>query len=119
VGAQNFFDGVSAQDHALVNLALKIVKDGNVPIATIKSMEEADAVLVLGEDVTQTAPRFALAIRQASRGRMATAGAKKNIPDWQVIALADLVQRDKNPIFVAAPAPTRLDDIAAATYHGA
>ncbi|HZP11260.1 MAG TPA: NADH-quinone oxidoreductase subunit NuoG, partial [Nevskiaceae bacterium] len=119
VGAENFFNGMSAQDHDLVNAALKVVRDGNVPTATIKSMEEADAVLVLGEDPTQTAPRFALAIRQAARGKMASAGAKKNIPDWQVIALADLVQREKNPIFVAAPTSTRLDDIAAATYHGA
>ena len=119
VGADNFFNGMSAQDHALVNTALTIVRDGNVPTATIKSMEEADAVLVLGEDVTQTAPRFALAIRQAARGRMASQGAKKNIPDWQVIALADLVQREKNPVFVAAPTATRLDDIATVTQHGA
>ncbi len=119
VGASNFYNGMSALDHDLVNLALKIVRDGSVPVATIKSMEEADVVLVLGEDVTQTAPRFALAIRQSVRGRMATAGAKKNIPDWQVIALADLVQRDKNPLFVASPTATRLDDVATQTFHGA
>ncbi len=34
-------------------------------------MEEADAVLVLGEDVTQTAARIALALRQAVKGRAA------------------------------------------------
>src|ERR1041384_8391789 len=119
VGTENFFNGMSALDHELVNLALKIVRDGSAPAATIKSMDEADVVLVLGEDVTQTAPRFALAVRQAARGRMATAGAKKNIPDWQVIALADLVQREKNPVYVVGPTATKLDDIAAHALHAA
>ena len=119
VGAQHFYNGMSAQDHTLVNLAVRILKTGPVKAATIKSIEEADAVFVLGEDLTQTAARAALAVRQAGRGIMASEGAKKNVPEWQVIALADLVQNAKNPIFIATPDATRLDDAATETFHAA
>jgi NADH-quinone oxidoreductase subunit G len=119
VGADHYSDGMSAQDHALVGLAVSILKSGPAKAATIRSLEQADAVLVLGEDVTQTAPRVALALRQAGRGKAANLGAHKNIPDWQIIALADLVQQDKNPVFIATPDATRLDDIAQETFHAA
>ncbi|HVT37293.1 MAG TPA: NADH-quinone oxidoreductase subunit NuoG, partial [Nevskiaceae bacterium] len=119
VGDSNFSSGISAREAELVRLATQIIGSGAAPIATIRGMEEADAVLVLGEDVTQTAPRVALALRQASRGKMTSEGAKKNVPDWQVIALADLVQNAKNPLFVATPDATRLDDIATQTYRAA
>jgi NADH-quinone oxidoreductase subunit G len=82
-------------------------------------MENADAVLVLGEDVTQTAPRFALAIRQAANNRRVAEGAAKNIPEWQAIALADLVQQRKHPVFIVAPDVTRLDDVAEKTHQAA
>jgi NADH-quinone oxidoreductase subunit G len=99
-----------------VRLASNILR-GPVAAATIRGMEDADCVLVLGEDLTQTAPRVALALRQAARGKMITEGAKKNIPEWQVIALADLVQQQRNPVFVATPEVSRLDDIASATHR--
>jgi NADH-quinone oxidoreductase subunit G len=73
--------------------------------------------LVLGEDVTSTAPRVALALRQGARGKANDLAAKKNVPEWQAIALADLVQKEKYPVFIATPDATRLDDIAHRTWH--
>jgi NADH-quinone oxidoreductase subunit G len=118
VGAPNFYSGMSAGEHALAAQALALLR-GGLKTASIQSMENADAVLVLGEDVTQTAPRFALAIRQAANNRRVAEGAAKNIPDWQAIALADLVQQRKHPVFIAAPEVTRLDDIAEKTHRAA
>ncbi|TXH03103.1 MAG: NADH-quinone oxidoreductase subunit NuoG [Nevskiaceae bacterium] len=117
VGAENFYSGMSTTEHALVARAVDILRNGAVKAASLASMEQADAVLVLGEDVTSTAPRVALALRQAARGKMQELGAKKSVPDWQVIALADLVQKERNPVFVVAPETTRLDDIALATLQ--
>jgi len=116
VGADRFNSGVAAHEHELVKLASSILR-GPLGASTIRGMEDADCVLVLGEDLTQTAPRVALGIRQAARGKMITEGAKKNIPEWQVIALADLVQQARNPVFVATPEVSRLDDVATATYR--
>ena len=113
VGADRFNSGIARHEHELIELTAKILR-GPVGAANIRDIEEADCVLVLGEDSTQTAPRVALAVRQAARGKMVTEGAKKNIPEWQVISLADLVQQQRNPVFVATPEASRLDDIASA-----
>ena len=117
VGAENFYSGMSALDHALVDRVLGILKSGSLKAASIESMELADAVLVLGEDVTSTAPRVALALRQAARGKANELAAKKSVPEWQAIALADLVQKEKYPVFILAPDITRLDDIAQKTWQ--
>lgn len=116
VGAERFNSGVATHEHELVKLASSILR-GPLGSSTIRGIEDADCVLVLGEDLTQTAARLALAVRQAARGKMITEGAKKNIPEWQVIALADLVQQAKNPVFIATPEASRLDDVATQTYR--
>ena len=118
VGAESFNSGVATHEHHLVQLAHSILR-GPVGASTLRSMEDADCVLILGEDVTQTAPRVALALRQAGRGKMITEGAKKNIAEWQVIALADLVQQARNPVFIASAEVTRLDDIATSLLRAA
>ncbi|MGH8447209.1 MAG: NADH-quinone oxidoreductase subunit NuoG, partial [Solimonas sp.] len=119
VGAGSFHDGHALGDGELVRLALGIVRDGPVRASTITEIEDADAVLVLGEDVTATAPRFALAIRQAARGKGRALAAEKKVAEWQTIALADLLQRDSYPVYVASVDATRLDDVAAATHRAA
>ncbi|WP_028081684.1 NADH-quinone oxidoreductase subunit NuoG [Solimonas soli] len=119
VGAEAFHDGHALGDAALVQLALAIVRDGPVRASTISEIEGADAVLVLGEDPTATAPRFALAIRQAARGKGKALAAEKKLAEWQTIALADLLQRDSYPVFIASVDTTRLDDIARATHRAA
>ncbi|WP_028008109.1 NADH-quinone oxidoreductase subunit NuoG [Solimonas flava] len=119
VGAENFHDGHALGHGELVQLALNIVRNGPVGAATISEIEDADAVLVLGEDVTATAPRFALAIRQAARGKGKALAAEKKVSEWQTIALSDLLQRDSYPVYLASVDSTRLDDVARATYRAA
>ena len=117
VGAGNFYNGQAAQDAALTKLCLSVLRDGPVKSATIRSIEDADAVLVLGEDVLATASRVALALRQAAKGKASTMCAEKKVPDWQAYSANDIAQRELNPVFVATPAATRFDDIARATYR--
>lgn len=117
VGAANFFDGHADQEAALVRLALGIVSKGPVRTATIAEIEDADAVLVLGEDLTATAPRVALALRQAARGKGRALAAEKKVSEWQTVALSDLLQRDSFPVYVASVDATRLDDVARATLR--
>ncbi|MGH8461822.1 MAG: NADH-quinone oxidoreductase subunit NuoG [Stenotrophobium sp.] len=119
VGAENFYGGMSILDHALVDQVVAVLKSTPARGASLESIEQADAVLVLGEDVTSTAPRVALALRQAARGKAQALGAKKSVPEWQAIALADLVQKEKNPLFIVTPDATRLDDVARKTWHAA
>ena len=81
----------------------------------MRSIESADAVLVLGEDVTNTAPRVALAVRQSAHGKTAGLAAEKHLPDWQADGARRPRPARKASGFIASLAATRLDDIAADT----
>lgn len=118
VGAENFFSGVSAAEQDLLNLAKDILTRG-VRTPSLREIEEFDAVLVLGEDVTQTAPRVALALRQAAKNKTVEMAAASNVQKWQAEALANIGQGARSPVFIASFEATRLDDIADATLRAA
>ncbi|MFZ5654556.1 MAG: NADH-quinone oxidoreductase subunit NuoG [Pseudomonadota bacterium] len=119
VGAENFSAGVSRAELALLRQVRDALTNGGVRTPSLREMEQCDAVLVLGEDVTQTAPRIALALRQAAGQRARAAAAARGVADWQASAIQDIGQRELNPIFIAAIAATRLDDIAAQRLRAA
>lgn len=119
VGAENFFNGMSERDSRLVSLALRILRDGPVRSASLRDVEMSDAVLVLGEDVTNTAPRLALALRQSSRRQPMKIAEKLKIPEWDDASVREIVQQTKGPLFIATPDKTKLDDIAVQTYRAA
>ncbi|NIR47606.1 NADH-quinone oxidoreductase subunit NuoG [candidate division KSB1 bacterium] len=119
VGADKFFNGMSGTESELVQHILKILTKGSVPSASLKQVKESDAVLVLGEDLTNTAPMLALAIRQAVRRQPTKTAIDMNIPEWHDAAVREVVQQQKGPLFVATPAPTKLDDVARQTYRAA
>ena len=117
VGADNFYAGISAQDADTTAACLKVLREGPVPAATIKRIEKSDAVLVLGEDTLGTAARVALALRQAARGKLATMTAEKRVPEWQANSANDIAQHALNPVFIATPMATKLDEIAAVAHR--
>jgi len=117
VGAGAFCSGMTRHDAELTGAVLRILHEGPVSAATIRAIDGADAVLVLGEDVLATAPRVALALRQAARGKAFEMTREKKVPDWQTESAADIAQRALNPIYIATSAATGLDDIAAQTLR--
>jgi NADH-quinone oxidoreductase subunit G len=117
VGADRFHLGLSAYEPRLVRTALDILQNGSVRAASLADAALCDAVLVLGEDVTSTAPMLALALRQAARRQPAKTAAKLKIPDWNDAAVREVIQNRHGPVHIAAPYPTRLDDIATKTYR--
>jgi NADH-quinone oxidoreductase subunit G len=119
VGAENFFNGVSAHELALTRLVVDIQQKSPVAIPTLREVESKDAVFILGEDVTQTAARLALSIRQAAKSKPRNMAAAKKVFDWQDEAIRNIGQREVSPIFIGSFTATRLDDIAEATFHAA
>ncbi|HEY6012153.1 MAG TPA: molybdopterin-dependent oxidoreductase, partial [Nitrospirota bacterium] len=117
VGPDNFYSGMSAEEHALVSLIISIAGKGAASTPSLKDVQSADAVLVLGEDVTNTAPMLALALRQASRSRQAGIAAKIKIPAWDDASVRNAAQDELTPVFIVTSAPTRLDDIALKTHR--
>lgn len=119
VGETNFHKGVSKQEQALTELVASILKDGSVRALTMKETEKADAVFILGEDLTNTAPMLALAVRQSSKQQPMLEVIKLAIPEWNDAAARELIQDKKGPLFIATVAETKLDNIATKTFRAA
>ncbi|QBQ55575.1 NADH-quinone oxidoreductase subunit NuoG [Nitrosococcus wardiae] len=119
VGPENFYSGIAAREQQLISLILHILKNRPVRSASLQDAEQADAILILGEDVTNTAPRLALTLRQSVRHRAFEIADQQKIPRWQDSAVRNAAQQQRNPLFIASPVATRLDDIATQTWHAA
>jgi len=117
LGPERFFAGLADADLHLSQLALSILGDGPVPAADRTDVEAADCVLVLGEDVGNTAPRLALSIRQATRNRARAVAADAMVEPWKAIAVEDAAGGLRSPLFVLTPDGTLLDDVAASVLR--
>jgi len=118
VGAANFYTGMSVQEAELHQLALDIFQHNPVRTPTLKEAEQADAVLVLGEDVLNTSPRLALSLRQTAANIGKTIAEKLRVPQWQDAAIREARQDQKTPVYLATIASTGIDDIATETFNG-
>jgi len=103
----------------LIDLALSIQREGGARTPSLTDVEAADAILILGEDVLNTAPRIALAVRQAVRAEAFTMAQEAGIPGWQDAGVRGHAQQALSPLFIASVATTRIDDVASATWGGA
>ncbi len=119
VGRERFFMGMADAEATLVALALELARGGPARVPTVREAGQADAVLVLGEDLPNVAPRLALALRQAVRQRGFEDARRHRIPVWQDHSVRALAQDERSPLFVATPFATRLDDVAEACVQAA
>lgn len=119
VGPEQFSLGLSARDIRLASFILDILRRGPAPSASIHDVEQADAVLVLGEDLVNTAPRLALAARQSVRQQPMQLVDKLGIPRWHDAAVREAAHGRPGPLFIVAPHSSWFADIATETYHGA
>lgn len=119
VGAEHFYSGMEAGELERVRLIVQILNDSPLPIPNLREIEEHDAVFVLGEDLTQTAARVALALRQAVKGKARDMAAAMKVQPWLDAAVRNIAQDELNPLFIASLAETRLDDVAAECVHAA
>ena len=118
VGKENFYHGVSHNEHDLADLVVKILRDGPARTLSMKEVESADAILILGEDLTNSAPMLSLAVRQSVRQQPINKQLETTkIPTWHDGAIRELVQEEKGPLFIASVHSTKLDDVATETFH--
>jgi len=117
VGADRFYSGMSKEEFKLTNLALEILTHTPAHIPSLKEIEKSDAVLILGEDLTNTAPMAALAARQTIRNKPLKGLEKMQLPEWDDKAIREAMQDEKGPLYIAAPAETKLDSIATKTLQ--
>ena len=119
VGADRFYAGLAKSELSLLRLMLEVLRSGPARTPSLGEVELCDAVLVLGEDIPNTAPRMALSLRQSVRQEPMRVAEKLHIPLWLDHGVRETVQDERGPLFIATPTATRLDDIAAGCYRNA
>ncbi|MCY3883852.1 MAG: NADH-quinone oxidoreductase subunit NuoG [Gammaproteobacteria bacterium] len=112
VGSENFCVGIEEKELEVLSAYTGLMREGGFSVPSLEEVEESDAILILGEDISNTAPRVALSVRQASRIVSFDLASGAEIPVWQDAGVRGHAQHSRNPLFVATPASTRLDDIA-------
>lgn len=117
VGSDNYWSGMNrsgADTHALM---LEILRKTPAQRPTMAETEDYDAVLVLGEDVTNHAPRLALSLRQATRNRAKELAKEVPIAVWDDAAVRKRAQHELSPLILVTPMADRLDDVATQTLR--
>lgn len=112
VGQDNFSTGLSQKEQSLAELAASIMQTEGVYNPGMREIESYDAVLILGEDLTQTAPRMALSVRQAAKNKAKEMAAERRTQEWLAEPLQRIAQDAKSPIYILAATQTRLSDVA-------
>ena len=119
VGPERFSAGLTAKDLDIAAMIVQVLSDGTARSASLHDVETSDAVLILGEDVSNTAPRLALSLRQSILQGTEKIARPRGIPRWNDRHFRALVPEARSPLFIATPVETRLDEIATETWRGA
>ncbi|HLS30625.1 MAG TPA: NADH-quinone oxidoreductase subunit NuoG [Flavobacteriaceae bacterium] len=119
VGKENFYAGISEKEGKLVERVKTILRDGKIKTPSMGEAEHYDTVFIIGEDLTNTAPRLALSLRQASKVAPNKKAGAKDIPDWDNVHVRKVVQRERGPFYVATTHQTKLNGIATDNIYAA
>jgi NADH-quinone oxidoreductase subunit G len=110
VGSCNFSAGYNDSEMQVAAQHAQLMQLGKVP--NLAKIETSDFVLIVGEDITQTAPRMALAVRQALRNAAIEKASSIGIPSWQDSAVRTIGGKLLSPLFSLHSTTTKLDDVA-------
>jgi NADH-quinone oxidoreductase subunit G len=117
VGHENFYHGIPNNEYLLTKKVTDYLQNSGVLTPSLKQIEKADAILVLGEDLINSAPMIALALRQAARNVADDEARGKGIPLWNDAPLRQLMQESRYPVFIATPLTDSLDEISVEVFR--
>jgi NADH-quinone oxidoreductase subunit G len=119
VGPANFYLGLSDSDDNLVGAVLEISADPRLRLGSAADIHDADAVLVLGEDLTNTAPMLDLTIRTWLHLRPNVVEERNHIRRWNDAGITRIKRREPSALWIATTHATKLDGVAAETCRAA
>ncbi len=111
VGFDNFSTGLNHQQQALVNKCIEVLSTEGIYNPGMTDIESHDAVLILGEDITQTSSRVALSIRQAAKNEAIKMAAAAKTQAWLAEPVQRIGQGALSPIYILDVSQTKLDDV--------
>ncbi|OHB64052.1 MAG: NADH-quinone oxidoreductase subunit G, partial [Planctomycetes bacterium RBG_13_60_9] len=119
VGPESFYLGASDAEAQRLSSVVDILRNGPVRCASSSEVALADAVLVLGEDVSNVAPVLDLALKRSILRKPTTIIKELRIDPWNDTAVREAIQTDRGPLFIATTHETDLDAVATHAYHAA
>ncbi|WP_198330121.1 NADH-quinone oxidoreductase subunit NuoG [Psychrobacter cibarius] len=111
VGFDNFSTGLNHQQQAMVNKCIEVLSTEGIYNPSMTDIETHDAVLVLGEDITQTSSRVALSVRQAAKNEGLKMAAALQTQPWLAEPVKRIAQDALSPVYVIDVTQTKLEDI--------
>ncbi len=111
VGFNNFSTGLNHQQQSLVNKCIEVLSTEGIYNPSMTDIESHDAVLVLGEDITQTSSRVALSVRQAAKNEGLKMAAALKTQSWLAEPVKRIAQDALSPVYVIDVTQTKLEDI--------
>ncbi|WP_111495876.1 NADH-quinone oxidoreductase subunit NuoG [Marinobacter bohaiensis] len=117
VGAESFSTGIAADELACLNRMQQVQRTCGLETPSLRDVEQCDAVLVLGEDLIESAARLGLSVRQSVLGRREALAQDRGIPAWNAEAVMTLAQDARHPLFLAYPVEGVLDSLATASFR--
>ena len=111
VGFDKFSTGLNHQQQALVNKCIEVLSTEGIYNPSMTDIESYDAVLVLGEDITQTSSRVALSVRQAAKNEGLKMAAALQTQPWLAEPVKRIAQDALSPVYVIDVVQTKLEDI--------
>ena len=117
VGSENYYNGIGEKENKMLQGALHFLNQGSVRTPSLKEIEQCDAVIVIGEDLTNTAPMLDLALNQSVRVQPLKSIEKIGVPEWNDAAVREYLQDKKGPLYVLTPERSKLDRIATKCFR--
>ncbi|ALF59192.1 NADH-quinone oxidoreductase subunit NuoG [Psychrobacter urativorans] len=111
VGFDNFSTGLNHQQQALVNKCIEVLSTEGIYNPGMTDIESHDAVLILGEDITQTSSRVALSVRQAAKNEALKMAAAVQTQAWLAEPVQRIAQGALSPVYIIDVTQTKLDNI--------
>jgi NADH-quinone oxidoreductase subunit G len=117
VGPDHFYAGIAEAERTCTALAVDLMQREGALIPTLSDIARCDAVLVLGEDISNTAPLLHLQVLQSQRQAAVEAAARFHIHPWDDTAVRVAAGGARGPLFIATTGATVLDGRATAAFR--
>ncbi|QJC34649.1 NADH-quinone oxidoreductase subunit NuoG [Enterobacteriaceae endosymbiont of Donacia crassipes] len=117
VGKNNFYLGILKNEKKQINYIIDIIQNTDIYFPTLSEIENYDTILIIGEDLSNTNPRAALAVRQAIKKYFNIKNNNLDIPYWKADAISNMRNKKLNPLLITSNDETLLDDISLLNYY--
>jgi NADH-quinone oxidoreductase subunit G len=119
VGPAGFYLGMSDADDRLTSAVLDVAADPRLRLGSAADIAGATSVLVLGEDLTNTAPMLDLTVRTWLHLRPNEVEERNHIRRWNDAGITRIKRREPSDLWIASTHGTKLDDVAAEAHRAA